>query len=101
MGGNTREFRYAQLSDEDKAIVEANQSLGDRFPKANKRLIGYYDMKYGQTYCPSCAKHVEDIKNDPLIRPHYNTEFDSKGGDYLTCSAACGRTIVGKSDLGW
>jgi len=96
-----QQFEGRNLTEDEQSLIASNSydpAKHDKYPKKQKRVIAYEDLQHGNTYCPTCAKaepHANPTSN-PFIRVHYNTEHDSKSGDFLTCSAGCGKTIVGR-----
>jgi hypothetical protein len=106
MPRNNADFNHGsgkQLTPDEIELIEANKHIPekhDKYPKTQKKVIAFEDLQAGATWCTSCAKHQDksyiDPKLNPFIRPHYNTEHDAKAGSLITCSAGCGKTIVGQ-----
>jgi hypothetical protein len=98
---NSSNSEYQVTSEAERNLIAQNAydpAKHDRYPKTQKKVIAFEDLKYGVTSCTTCAKgdpHYSP-KVNPFIRVHHNTEHDAKSGDLLTCTANCGKTIVGQ-----
>jgi len=68
-----------------------------RNPKQRRKIAV---SLHGETFCNKCAKKVDFNDREQFapgqLKIHYNTDFDTKSGDLLTCSGGCGKTIIGQ-----
>jgi len=78
--------------------LSAQDNLGRQFSKPKqKRTLAYQYEDAGVTFCTSCHKNKEFVKQnvgDETPKVKYNTDYET--GDLATCSGGCGRTIYGK-----
>jgi hypothetical protein len=64
---------------------------------AQAKPIGYTSEEEGITYGAKCCVPYLSEKELAGFRPIFRIEFNVKAGDFITCTASCGKTIIGNS----